>query len=372
MVLTDLKLRALPFEDGQRDYIDDAVRGLSVRVGKRSKTFMLLLGKGAKRTRVKIGQYPDLTLSKARERARDLLAEARLAKDQTVGITFDAALELFKTVHVPTMRPGSQEQAIRLLSRYFTALTRRRLPEIKTSELAVTIDAIRAPGEKLNAFIYLRAFLNWCYQRGYLDQNPISRLKGPRPSMPREYVLSDAALVRVWNTASEGGFGAFIKLLILTAQRKGQWYAFKPEFIHGDTIVFPADVMKVGKTHVIPLTPTIARMIGNHSFTGWSEGRNKRMLLKLSETSGWTLHDLRRTTATRMAENGVAPHVIERILAHSAGTISGVAAIYNRATYLPEMKSALLSFEEWLQALLSTAEGTNGRADLRNIHRIRA
>ena len=43
MHLTDLKLRALPFADGQRDYNDDAVTGLFVRVGKRSKTFMLTI-----------------------------------------------------------------------------------------------------------------------------------------------------------------------------------------------------------------------------------------------------------------------------------------------------------------------------------------
>jgi integrase len=359
--LTDLKLRSLPFENGQRDYIDDAVRGLSVRIGKRRKTFVLTIRRGDKREKVSLGQYdpPHFTLSMAREKAKDLLAEARIAKDQPAAMTFEAALELFKTLHIPNMRPGSQEQAIRILSKRFTALTHRRLTDLRTSELAATIDAIHAPGEKLNGFIYLRAFLNWCYQRGYLDQNPISRLKAPPPSRERENVLSNAELIRVWNTASEGSFGAFIRLLILTAQRKGQWYAFRPEFIHGDTIVFPGHVMKQGKTHVIPLTPTIARTIGNHSFTGWSEGRNKRGLLKLSQTSGWTLHDLRRTTATRMAELGIAPHVIERILAHSSGSISRVAAIYNRATYLPEMKSALLSFEEWLQALLSKTEGTN-------------
>jgi hypothetical protein len=40
---TDLKLRSLPFETRQRDYPDDATTGLSVRVGKRTKTFMLML-----------------------------------------------------------------------------------------------------------------------------------------------------------------------------------------------------------------------------------------------------------------------------------------------------------------------------------------
>jgi hypothetical protein len=186
--LTDLKLRSLPFENGQRDYIDDAVRGLSVRIGKRRKTFVLTIRRGDKREKVSLGRYdpPHFTLSMAREKAKDLLAEARIAKDQPAAMTFEAAFELFKTLHIPNMRPGSQEQAIRILSKRFTALTHRRLTDLRTSELAATIDVIHAPGEKLNGFIYLRAFLNWCYQRGYLDQNPISRLKAPPPSRERE------------------------------------------------------------------------------------------------------------------------------------------------------------------------------------------
>ena len=212
MHLTDVKLRVLPFEQGQKDYTDDAVTGLSVRIGRRRKTFMLLVRRGDKRERIALGHYPHLSLSQARERARDLLAEARLSKeDGPVAMTFTTAFDQFKAIHIPTMRPGSQEQAIRLLTTRFVALNRRRLTDLKTSELAATIDAIRAPGEKLNAFIYLRAFLNWCYQRGYLDQNPISRLKAPSPSNPRERVLTDDELQRVWNSVSESSFGAFIR-----------------------------------------------------------------------------------------------------------------------------------------------------------------
>jgi integrase len=54
----------------------------------------------------------------------------------------------------------------------------------------------------------------------------------------------------------------------------------------------------------------------------------------------WTLHDLRRTAATWMASLEVAPHVIERLLNHATGTIRGVAAVYNRHSYLPEMRQA--------------------------------
>jgi hypothetical protein len=41
----------------------------------------------------------------------------------------------------------------------------------------------------------------------------------------------------------------------------------------------------------------------------------------------------------------VPPHVVERILNHATGTFGGVAGVYNRFQYLPEMREALLLWE---------------------------
>jgi integrase len=131
--------------------------------------------------------------------------------------------------------------------------------------------------------------------------------------------------------------------------------------------------MKAGRRHVLPLTDTVASILAPYpqkkgllfpSQNGGSfriRDRDKKALDKASGVSNWTHHDLRRTLATKMAEIGVAPHVIERILAHQTGTISGVSAIYNRYHFLPEMKLALLAFEEKLQALLQITEGSDAR-----------
>jgi integrase len=85
----------------------------------------------------------------------------------------------------------------------------------------------------------------------------------------------------------------------------------------------------------------------------------KTKLDKACGVRNWVLHDLRRTLATKLAEMRVAPHIIERILAHS-GSISGVAAIYNRYSYLSEMREALQNWEQRLHTLLSNEESTNG------------
>jgi integrase len=92
----------------------------------------------------------------------------------------------------------------------------------------------------------------------------------------------------------------------------------------------------------------------NH-FSGYSKA--KRRLDRHCGVNDWTLHDLRRTAATGMARAGVAPHVIEKVLNHREGIIRGVAGIYNRFGYLPEMKAALSIWEENVTALSDPAAG---------------
>ena len=87
-----------------------------------------------------------------------------------------------------------------------------------------------------------------------------------------------------------------------------------------------------------------ARGNSHATFSGFS--KSKRRFDTDCGIADWTLHDLRRTAATHMAGLGVAPHVVERILNHASGTISGVAAIYNRFGYQSEMRQALAAWED--------------------------
>ena len=57
--------------------------------------------------------------------------------------------------------------------------------------------------------------------------------------------------------------------------------------------------------------------------------------------AGWRLHDLPADLVSEMARLGIAPHVADKVLNHQAGTISGVAAIYQRHEFLAERQTAL-------------------------------
>ena len=250
------------------------------------------------------------------------------------------------------MRRLTQRECTRILTTRFRDLEHRRLTDIKTSELAAVLDMIEKPAERRNGFVWLRAFLTWCYQRGYLDINPISRLRPPASSRPRERVLSDPELICVWNASQStscAAYGALVRLCLLSGQRRGQWQQLQPEFILGDTITWPSGVMKANRPHTIPLNDAIRREIGDHTFRGWKEDYQKRTLDKRAGIPHFTMHDLRRTAATRMADLGVAPHVVERLLAHAQPTMQG---IYNRASYIVEMRDALNRWHHHLQTLM--------------------
>jgi integrase len=79
----------------------------------------------------------------------------------------------------------------------------------------------------------------------------------------------------------------------------------------------------------------------------------KRALDAISGVTGWRLHDLRRTCVSGMAGLGVAPHVADKILNHQSGTISGVAAVYQRHQFLAERKGALEKWGAYVSGLLT-------------------
>ncbi len=85
-------------------------------------------------------------------------------------------------------------------------------------------------------------------------------------------------------------------------------------------------------------------------FQGWSNAKSAldaRVLRQLQtkdkgvQLSPWRIHDIRRTVATRLADLGVLPHVVEAILNHVSGHKAGVAGVYNRASYANEKRRAL-------------------------------
>ena len=60
-----------------------------------------------------------------------------------------------------------------------------------------------------------------------------------------------------------------------------------------------------------------------------------------------------------MARLGIAPHVADKILNHQAGTISGVAAVYQRHDFLAERKEALETWGTHVRRIIGNTSEIN-------------
>jgi integrase len=184
-----------------------------------------------------------------------------------------------------------------------------------------------------------------------------------RKEVTRDRVLSRDELKAIWAACGDDSGGKVVKLLILTGQRTKEIGKLSWTEVGADQIVLPESRTKNGRTHVIPLSEPVKIILGNTprgardylfgrraGFSRWS--KYKLDLDERSGVKGWTFHDLRRTTATGMADLGIQPHVIEAVLNHVSGHKAGVAGIYNRSSYDREKREALAMWAEYITALI--------------------
>jgi len=206
-------------------------------------------------------------------------------------------------------------------------------------------------------------------ERGYIDHSPCLGLRSPSKHVSRDRVLTEEELRAVWKAAADMGYpyGNLVQLLILTAQRRDEvanlrWTELDLE---GCLWELPAERNKSKRSHVVPLGPLTCEIIDrlpkvhatlvfpargtDNPISGFSKW--KRELDARSRVTGWRIHDLRRTTATGLARLKVPAQAIERLLNHSSGILGGVAGVYNRFDYLPEVRGALELWERHIGAL---------------------
>ena len=335
-------------------HFDTKLPSFGMRVGKTRRTWLVI--KGDNRTKVRIGHYPAINLAEARKKALVALGSPMQEKVQ---ISFKDALTAF--LALPRWRPQSKKVLTSSLSHFKWT---RSLDKITHEDVAHALDQIKGSSARAHALKDIRTFFNWCVPR-YLPHSPCEGLKmAPQPS--RDRILTDDEIKAVWK-ACEGTFGTIVKLLLLTGQRKMEIGTLTWNQITKDTITIPAEIAKNGREHTIPIGPFTASLLpkktngylfrsakdNDEMYNGYTF--HLRQLHKASGTSGWTLHDLRRTCASHHASIGTPLHIIERLLNHVSGQISGVAAIYNRHTYKSEMRLAVENYEKHIQALIARA-----------------
>jgi integrase len=371
--LTKSAIDALPIPQADAVYWDAGFPGFGVKVTPRGRKVFIVLyrtgGAGSKLRKYTIGPYGRVTLHQARVAAqkviaaklegRDPAAERRNAKRRLVADRVEDLLESFIAQHLSQNR--SAGEISRLLRREIEkAWTGRSIHEITKRDVVEVISAIEQRGAPVAANKTLKSiktFLRWCVGRAILDQSPAAGVPLPAKEVARDRVLNDHELAQVILAARkmDDPYSGIVELLALTGQRREEVARMTWDELDLARRIWtlPKARTKNGKEHVIHLSaestrvlmrtdkrgPFIFSALGGQPFCMFSKA--KRQLDQLSGVTGWRLHDLRRTCVSGMARLGVAPHVADKILNHQAGTISGVAAVYQRHDFLSERQQAL-------------------------------
>lgn len=339
-------------------------------------------------------------------------------RSRTLALAVEDFLKLY-----PRYRPSTRAEVGRLLKREVVAtLGDRPVSSINRRDVAKVVNAVsdRGAGTTANRVLaYLGSFFTWLVERGELEVTPIQNLAKPSEERTRDRVLTDEELTAVWRAADQMAypFGNLVQLLLLTAQRRDEvagmlrsdidWKATKWTLAREQT--------KSDRRHEVPLSATAISILeaipnrGDMLFRAMAVRRKKGTAPNKDEAprhiSGWsafkkaidekalallqkaeneeaelegrqpekitlpayTLHDIRRTVASGMARLGIAPHVVERLLNHSTGTIRGVAAVYNRHSYAPEMRHAVDLWATHVEQLVRSEVNTTNVVSFRSV-----
>lgn len=346
--------------------------GLFLKVDKRGgASWKLRLQRGGKRTDYGLGSAKLLTLAEAREKAhamrrkvkvekRDLLAEK---KDEAAArVTFGEAA---RTYHAENEAGWKSEvyrrQWLASLENYaFPKLGGRPVGGIVASDiievLAPIWQAIPETGRQVRNRIC--AVLDYAHAKGWRSTEAPSgsgslkagrglprqvKAKENRKAMP--YVALPAFLTALRRKPSYGRLA--LELLILTGTRSQEvrlatWAEFD---LQGRLWTIPADHMKRGKAHMVPLSDAALAVLAKaealklegsgHVFPGASGAAMSDMtLLKVLRdmSEPYHVHGFRSALTDWAANEGFPDAVVEAALAHK--TPDAVQAAYRRTTYL--------------------------------------
>lgn len=373
--LNDRFIQNLKGTGKRQEYCDTLLSGFGVRVSKEGKvSYYVRFRHHNKIKRETFGYYPILSLADARDIARLKLADVmngNYSVHQTQQFTIRQAYALFIQLYA---KVHNKDWAISdsRLKKFMIEYGDIDLQDLTRRDIIAHLDKLMAQGTPIQsnrAHSAISRFLNWCVERGYLEHSPCQGVKKMAKENPRDRVLNDDELYKIWNTCDTFGypFSPLFKLLILTAQRRGEVSGMRWSELDlkNRNWTIPKERAKNGKAHIVPLSPCAIDIIESlprflHSdylftTTGKSpvsgHGKYKYKLDDMTGVSDWVFHDFRRTAASGMARLSIPPYVVEKVLNHVSGTFAGVLGVYNQYGYDKEKREALNNWANYVIGL---------------------
>jgi integrase len=337
-------------------------------------------GAGSRLRKYTIGPYGRVTLPMARAQAqkifaakldgRDMASEKRESRRRLVVDRTDGLIETYLRERVASLRTA-KAIAGRFQRDVLPRWSEKSIHEIKKRDVIELIAEVaqRSPIVAHQLLKTIRTFFKWCIGRDVLEFSPSDGVPSPGKEKSRDRVLTDQELTQVMRAARQmdSPFGRIVDFLTLTGQRREEVARMTWDEVDESTRTWclPGDRTKNGRPHIVHLSGPAWNVLESchrqnaYVFSTVSGARpvrisgwHKRALDARCGVVGWRLHDLRRTAVTGMARLGVAPHIADKVLNHQTGTISGVAAVYQRHDFLAERKDALDRWAAHVQQLV--------------------
>ncbi len=389
----------------QTDYSDSGphkVVGLSLRVSPTGKKSWVITARrpGAKNpSRFTLGDYGDMTLTEARDAARDFKEQLRknidpvaekqkahAANRERMANDFSSLGQLFIERHVNKLRASTARDYTRIVDKVLTPIWGKRpIADIQGAEIISLIDQeeSRAPVQARLTFAVARKLFAFAVERQLIPVSPFAGLKAPAAPRARDRILSDEEVSIFWNATEDIGwpYAPAYKFLLITGQRREEVSGLAWIEINIDKAewVIPAEKAKNGKAHTIDLSPLALEIIekqpklgalvfasnGDKPLNGWSRAkkrldaamaRHRPDTGMMQDIPAWRNHDLRRTAASGMAALGIAPHIVERVLNHVSGSTGGLVAVYQHHDYRKERKAALIGWGRKVEQIVDMPE----------------
>jgi integrase len=311
------------------------------------------------------------TAAEVREGGAPVSASALAAQRRPMAShSVDQLLDNFLARYVrPKLRSADE------IERTFRVYVRPRLGgksiyDLKRRDIVELLDAIEDAGTPVMAdrvLAYLRKCFNWLASRDEEFNTPIVKdMARTKPGeRARARVLDEQELRDLWQALdtldgkAPACFPAFVRVLLLTGTRLRMVSDMSWDEIEGRDWTVPGARNKGGREHVVPLTDTVAGLLGPRrkgyvfssdggktAFKGFSKAKAAldARLVEIRKAAGrkpmapWVFHDLRRVARSAMSKAGVPADHAERVLGHVVG---GVRGVYDRHEYRDEKLAAL-------------------------------
>jgi integrase len=255
--------------------------------------------------RLVLGEYPTLSLAKARDACEDARAEIRNGGDpagerqaaqEVPTDTVAALVNEYVAKHVRIKMRGSTEEERVLNVDVLPSWKDRSVRELTRRDVRALVAPIVDRGSPIMAnrvLAVVRRMLNYGIRNDWLDANPASLIDKPGQEISRERVLTDDEIRRLWRllsrqptTAERAAPGrkrskgtvndpicpvapplaAAMKIRFLTAQRGGEVLKMRWRDLDLDAgwWTIPGEYAKNGRAHRVPLVPEAIAIIKAH------------------------------------------------------------------------------------------------------------